>query len=104
MIDIIRHWVPSLMQSKTKYVFTAKTCPFCNPTTKSKSFRVNLKLQVFKCFQCGRGGRSIKSFIKQLKESKKFGRYSYRFNKKYRLIPNEVISGCETYNDSLLPF
>ena len=106
MIDVIRHWIPELKQSKTKHVFTAKTCPFCNPKTTSRSFRVNMKLYVFKCFQCGRGGKSVKSFIKQLKESKIIGYnfYKAKHKTKYRMTPIELSSGCETYYESQLPF
>ena len=110
MFDLIRHHIPSLKQSKTKYVWTAKTCPFCNPKTKSNSFRVNTKLRVFKCFQCGRGGRSTNSFVKQLKTSKIKGYYFYpqygRFKRltKVRMTPFEIYYGCSTYQDTLLPF
>lgn len=110
MLDIIRHHIPSLKQSKTKYVWTAKTCPFCHPTTKSNSFRVNMKLKVFKCFQCGRGGRSIKSFVRQLKTSKIIGYYfypqfgNYKRLKKVKMTPIEIYYGCETEHESTLPF
>ena len=116
-IDIIRHWIPDLKQTKNKNVFTATQCPFCDKTKKSKSFRVNLKLSVWKCYQCGRGGKTESKFINyrkrlnkiynykyELKILKKIGRKPRNSNLKSRYIPIEDYYGCQTYSDWLLPF
>lgn len=112
MIDIIRHWIPDLKQTKNKNAYTAKQCPFC-PTIPngSKSFRLNVKLKVFKCYQCGRSGKGINKFIHYLKgrDLKKQiiynkRRYFKKFGCRPMCITNDVHYGCQTYEETLLPF
>jgi len=105
MLDIIRHWIPELRTTKNKSAFVATQCPFCPVVPKSKSFRLNTKLKVWKCYQCGKGGRKIKSFLKhiRIKKFKEMG-YTYQGNKRLDMTPIDVSSGCESYRDTLLPF
>lgn len=107
MLDIIRHWIPELKMTKNKSAFVATQCSFCPVVPKSKSFRLNTKLKVWKCYQCGKGGRKIKSFLKQvrIKKLKEMG-YTYCSHSKKWIImtPIDVSSGCESYKDALLPF
>jgi len=99
-IGLFLHHNPNLRQSKTKYVFTANYCPICessNPT-KGNFFRVNTKLGVFKCYHCGEGGKTVKKFIKLIKESK------------IKILAALIREGefeiykCETFQESELPF
>ena len=66
-VDLFRHWIPDLRQTKNKSAFVAKQCPFCPRTPHSKSFRINIKIKVWKCYQCGRGGKSFNDFVHFLK-------------------------------------
>lgn len=101
MINIIRHHIPSIKETSTKGVWVAKTCPFCYPTTKSNIFRVNLKLKVFKCYNCGRGGKDANKFIHHIKKQKINGYRAERYASK---VSFEVQYGCETFEQSQLPF
>ena len=39
-------------------------CPFCKPLTKNdRHFRVSVKRNLYKCFECGIGGTNIFSFL-----------------------------------------
>lgn len=103
MIDIIKHHIPELKQTSTKFVYVAKYCPFCKYSkTNSNIFRVNLKLKVFKCYNCGRSGKDVNKFIHLIKEQKKNGYKIFRYKSKVRTF--EVYYGCETYYESTLPF
>ena len=105
-VDLFRHQVPDLKQTNNKNVYVSTQCPFCPKTPKSKSFRINLKLKVFKCYQCGRSGKSFNKFIHYLKKRDK-SKQQMRLKKLGRhpmCIPNDVYHVCETYLDSLLPF
>ena len=64
-IDIVRHWLPDIRQTSTKHAYVAEMCHQCRILgRKSKrSFRLNLKLNVFKCYQCGSSGKSTKQFV-----------------------------------------
>lgn len=107
MIDIVRHWIPELRSTRNKAAFVATQCPFCPVVPKSKSFRLNTKLKVWKCYQCGKGGRNIKSFLRhvRIKKLKEMGyTYIFRDNKWISMTPIDVSSGCESYKDTLLPF
>ena len=116
-IDIIRHWIPDLKQTKNKNCYVAKQCPFCPKIPRSKSFRVNLKLKVWKCYQCGRYGKNENKFInyrKRLNKNynliystkilKKIGRNPPASELTKRGISIEVYYGCDSYQDSNLPF
>ena len=110
-IDLFRHWIPDLKQTKNKSAFVAKQCPFCPITPHSKSFRINLKLKVFKCYQCGRSGKSFNKFVHYLKRrdvKRKIifnkRRYFKKFGHRPKCITNDVYYGCQTYDESILPF
>lgn len=116
-VDIFRHWIPDLKQSKNKNAYTATQCPFCPKVPKSKSFRINLKLKVWKCFQCGRGGKNENKLIHYRKRQDKWYNYNYqqkilkRIGHQPRFSPLlgkgfsiEVHYGCETLKETLLPF
>lgn len=109
-VDLFRHWIPDLRQTKNKNAYVARQCPFCPPTPHSKSFRINTKLKVWKCYQCGRGGKDFNKFVHHLKYRGTFI-HSWRYlNKQKKIgrfpvcIPIEVHYGCETYYESTLPF
>jgi ribosomal protein L37AE/L43A len=102
-IDLFRHWIPDLRQTKNKNAYVAKQCPFCPRTPHSKSFRINLKLKVWKCYQCGRGGKNFNKFVHYLK-GRDYRRNSIKYLKRIgrqpMSIPIVVQYGCE----SSLPF
>ena len=98
MVYIIKHWIPDLKQGRSKYVYTAKQCPQCPPVPKSKSFRLNTKIGVWKCYQCGNGGRNIKSFLNIVKP-KKINRHLL-----HKSILIESYYSCQTLYESELPF
>ena len=107
-VDLFRHWIPDLRQTKNKIAYVAKQCPFCPSTPHSKSFRVNTKLKVWKCYQCGRSGKDFNKFIHFLKKrstSLHSLKYLKRIGRQPRIgISIEVYYGCETFYDSQLPF
>lgn len=106
-VGLFKHWMPDLKGTTNKRVYVARQCPFCTPVPRSKSFRLNLKLKVWKCYQCGRGGKSFNKFIHYLKGrgGVKFqNRYLKRIGRYPKCIPIGVYYGCETQRDSLLPF
>lgn len=120
MLDIVRHWIPDLRQTSTKHAYVACQCPFCPKVTRSKSFRLNTKLKVWKCYQCGRSGKGSTSFTfyrkqrdiqrnakRTLADMKRIGRHSafVDFTFRNRIgIPIDVYHGCMTYYESILPF
>lgn len=95
---LFKHWIPDLKDTKNKSVFVAKQCPICDMegiAHSRKAFRLNLKLGVFKCYVCGRGGITDKKLI----------RYIKRFKKTECLVnPVATTGGCLTETDSELPF
>lgn len=110
-IDLFRHWMPDLKQTKNHNAYVARQCLFCPPTPQSKSFRINTKLKVWKCYQCGKGGKDFNKFFHYLKNRNShssFHRHSAKYLKRIGRHPLgfsiEVYYGCETYQDSLLPF
>jgi len=108
-LELFRHWLPDLRQTRNKNAYVAKQCSFCDPVTHSKSFRINLKLKVWKCYQCGRSGKSFNKFVNYMKR-KKNPYLEYKYKKKLGLlpinrgIPNDVQYGCATLYESALPF
>ena len=68
MENIIKHWVIDLEQQKNSLnVFRSNYCPFYNYKSKTnKIFRYNKKLNVIKCYHCGKSARSIKDFINKI--------------------------------------
>lgn len=72
LLNIIRHWNPSIKQMSAKYVYTSDFCFICGHHNKynKRTFRVNTKLGVFKCYQCGSGGRSVESIQREIKRQK----------------------------------
>lgn len=106
-LSLFFHWIPDLRQTKNKNTYVAKQCPFCPRTPKSKSFRINLKLKVWKCYQCGRSGKSFDKFIHYLKKRdtrKRELKYLKRIGRLPKCIPIDVYYGCETEYESNLPF
>jgi ribosomal protein L37AE/L43A len=106
-IDLFRHWIPDLKQTKNKNAYVATQCPVCPSTPKSKSFRINIKLKVWKCYQCGRGGKSFNKMIHYIKKRdtrRNSNRYLKKIGRFPVCIPIEVHYGCETYYESTLPF
>jgi len=99
-ISLFLHHNPSLKQRKDKSVYVSNYCPLCGHISKSNFgfFRVNLRIKVFKCYQCGSGGGSIKSFIKQIKEYKKNSLASLQ------RVSEFEIQKCLTFDESDLPF
>ena len=110
-VDLFRHWLPDLRQTKNKRAYVAKQCPFCPRTPHSKSFRINTKLKVWKCYQCGKSGNYFNKFVHYLKGRNSHGQFC-RHSEKYlkRIgrhpigISIEVHYGCETYYEATLPF
>lgn len=110
-VDLFRHWIPDLKQTENKNAYVARQCPFCQPTPHSKSFRINIKLKVFKCYQCGRSGKSFNKFVhylknRDIKRQKIYWkrRYYKKFGHRPIGITNDVYYGCQTYEETLLPF
>jgi hypothetical protein len=99
-ISLLLHHKPSLRQRKDKSICVGNYCPLCGHTSKSNFgfLRVNLRIKVFKCCQCGSGGRNIKSFIKQIKEYKKNSLASLQ------RVSEFEIQKCPTFEESELPF
>ena len=93
-VDLFRHWIPDLRQTKNKNAYVSKQCPFCDPTPSSKSFRVNTKLKVWKCYQCGKSGKDFNKFVHYLK----------RMGRQPIGISIEVYYGCLTEYESYAPF
>jgi hypothetical protein len=94
---IIKHHIPSLRQKSKKFIYVADYCCFCDYLSKHCIFRLNTKLKVFKCFNCGTSGKTTASFI-----------YHNR-NKTYgssiqKATSNEVYYGCLREIDYTLPF
>lgn len=99
-ISLFLHHNPSLQMGKNKKVYKSNYCPICGYISNDNFsfFRVNLKLKVFKCYQCGSGGRTVKSFVKQLKEYKVKSLISLNRASEFE------IQKCETFFESELPF
>ena len=107
-VDLFRHWIPDLRQTKNKNAYVARQCPVCPPNPKSKSFRINTKLKVWKCYQCGIGGKSFNKMLHFMMK-RNSGVHSKKYLKKIGRHPRigisiEVYYGCGTYYDSTLPF
>jgi ribosomal protein L37AE/L43A len=106
-IELFRHWIPDLRQTKNKSAYVAKQCPVCPRTPHSKSFRINTKLKVWKCYQCGRSGKSFNKMIHYLKKrdtKRKELQYWKKIGRRPVCVPIDVHYGCETYYQSTLPF
>lgn len=106
-VELFRHWIPDLKQTKNKSAYVAKQCPFCPRTPHSKSFRINTKLKVFKCYQCGRSGKSFNKFIHYLKKRDNRNRelrHLKKIGRRPKCVPIDVYHGCETFYESQLPF
>ena len=106
-VDLFRHWLPDLRQTQNKSAYVAKQCPICPRTPHSKSFRINTKLKVFKCYQCGRGGKDFNKMIHYLKKrdtSVHSNKYLKKIGRRPVCVPIEVHYGCETFYESQLPF
>ncbi len=106
-VDLFRHWIPDLRQTKNKSAYVAKQCPVCPRTPQSRSFRINTKLKVFKCYQCGRGGKDFNKMIHYLKKrdtSVHSNKYLKKIGRRPVCVPIEVHYGCETFYESQLPF
>lgn len=67
MIELIRHHVPTIKNTKAKFIFISKWCCFCDEKLGGYIFRVNTKLKVFKCYNCGRSGKDFNRFKNHLK-------------------------------------
>lgn len=113
MLELLFHWHPDLRQTSTKHVYVAPSCFFCNNRKGSnRSFRVNLKLGVFKCYKCGIGGKDRNKWVYYLKRGGKHtpqhGYIKTILSARRLLIRPlnriEVYYGCETLEESLLPF
>jgi len=111
-IDIIRLWVPNIVK-KTRYVYVARYCPFCREGAHSEGniFRVNLKLKIFKCYNCGTGGKTIQDFAWKLKKLNEMGYIPERRKClltgrvfRHKVGDIEVQKGCDEEYESLLPF
>lgn len=62
--DVISHFI-TLRPSKGNESELTGRCPFCKQVThNSKHFRVSNKKRIWKCFECGEGGR-VTGFIKE---------------------------------------
>lgn len=106
-IDLFKHWIPDLRQTKNKNAWVASKCPCCGFYTKSKSFRINTKLKVWKCFQCGRGGKTFGKFVHYLKKRdllKLEIKYLKKISRRPKVSLIEEHYGCSTYYESTLPF
>lgn len=93
---IVKHHIPSLRQTPKKFVYVADYCCFCDYLSKHSIFRVNTKLKVFKCFNCGTGGKTTASFIYH---NRKIYGSSIR-----KAASHEVYYGCLSKIDYTLPF
>lgn len=100
-ICLIRHHVPSLKQTKTKFAYISSYCCFCKADT-NRIFRVNLKLKVFKCYNCGRSGKDMNKFFSLLKKQK-INRYRVGQLEK-AVFGFDVYYGCDSEEQSKLPF
>jgi ribosomal protein L37AE/L43A len=106
-VDLFRHWIPDLRLTRNKSAYVAKQCPVCPRTPHSKSFRINTKLKVWKCYQCGRSGKSFNKMIHYLKKrdtKRKELQYLKKIGRRPKCVPIDVHYGCETYYESTLPF
>jgi len=99
-ISLFLHHNPSLRQRKDKSVYVSNYCPLCGSISKSNYgfFRVNLRIKVFKCYHCGKGGRSAKSFMKQIKE------YKINSLESLKRVSEFENQKCLTFFESELPF
>lgn len=92
-VDLFRHWIPSLRQSKTKYVYLARSCYFCNEYRlgRNNSFRINTKLKVWKCYKCGIGGKDFNKFKYYMKIFKKKGKHPLSISFEYKVGVEEQL-------------
>jgi len=98
-IYLIKHHIPSLIQTKTKYAYVSSYCCFCDINDiGSRIFRVNLKLKVFKCYNCGISGKNDNSFIRLLKISK------IKYLESAKAVSNFEVQLCKTKEVDSLPF
>lgn len=86
MIGVLIHWNPLLKQSKiNNNIWKSKYCPICEENSYSYIFRVNTKLKVYKCYNCGSSGKEVYNFTLQLKHGNNHNilklYYSKCFNK-----------------------
>ena len=116
MLDILRHWNPTLIQSSiNKSIYIANYCPVCkyyNPY--GRHFRYNPKLKVIKCYNCGMSAKSIGPLLHQIKHGpgshplliESPERRRAFIKRKLTLERNrfEKVSRCESYDESQLPF
>lgn len=96
-IDLFKHFIPQIKETKNKSVFISSYCPVCN-TDSGRIFRIHLKLKVFKCYNCGVSGKSIERFLKLIKISK------INYLKSQKWVREFEVQTCITKEDSLLPF
>lgn len=85
-VELIRHHIPDL-HKRSRFIYVARQCPFCVQYKHGQlKFRINTKLKVFKCYNCGRGGKDTNKFIHYLKcRDLTRNRTYYFFHDKMRL-------------------
>ena len=98
-IDLFKHHIPNLKKTKTKFAYISSYCCFCNiEDVGSRIFRVNLKIKVFKCYNCGISGKKNESFIRLLKISK------INYLKSAEAASKFEVQECKTKEVDSLPF
>lgn len=115
MLDILKHWNPSLVKSENNHkIYISNYCPICKYHSKSNKrfFRYNPQLKVYKCYECGGGGKNIESLLYQIKLGYSFSKIwsidfkRYKAKRKISSENNgfEKVSECKTEDEDSLPF
>lgn len=76
LLDVISQYVPL---KKVRNGDIVGRCPICRATTKNnRHFRLSIRKNIFKCFECGVGGKTIFQFLQRV--------HKLPFDKAFRLI------------------